>query len=293
MIMENLARLYDIIDDNRLVFRANASESDVKRIFETWKENGNTPDISIVDMSDCDITELRQPDSRSPRATGSLISEIFENLVEFIAPRKLETLGSSYFSCCKNLSSVKFDSSSNSLTKIEEKAFLYCDSLVEIALPESLKEIGDGAFKGCDSLEFLELGANIEALGEDSFEASIKMTLLDLSRCVRIKELKIRVSSNQVYLPVNLETLECSGNIEDLWVPPTLKRINYKTFGKTNIWCFSRHLTSLNQIEGVCYLCLPHSLAGRYEKIKDTERCDVKIFDFGEDGSKKQDYFWI
>lgn len=292
MIMENLIDRYEIIDGNQLVFNSKASASEVQQILETWKEKENTKDISIIDMSNCNITELRQPDYW-PKGTISLISQKFENLVEFIPPRILEKIGENYFASCKKLRAVKFDSSSNSMTEIGENAFRYCDSIIEISLPKSLRKIGDGAFRGSEAMEFMELPSNIEEIGEESFAGLNKLILLDLSRCIKIKELKIRVQAKQVYLPVNLEKLECSGRIEDLWVPPTLKKINCKTIGRTNIWCFSNLLASLKQIEGLCNFCVPHSLAERYQRIVDAERSTVKIFDFGEDGHKTQDYFWI
>lgn len=292
MIMENLIDRYEIIDGNRLVFNSKASASDVQQILDTWKEKENTTGISIIDMSNCNITELRHPDYW-PKGTMSLISRNFENLVEFIPPRILEKIGEDYFADCKKLRTVRFDSSSNSMTEIGENAFLHCDSIVEISLPKSLKKIGDGAFKSCNSIEFMELPANIEEIGEDSFALLNKMIWLDLSQCVNIKDLKIKVWAKQVYLPVNLETLECSGRIEDLWIPPTLKKIHYKTIGRSNIWCFSNLLTSLKQIEGLCTLCVPHSLAEKFQRIVNAERSTVKIFDFGEDGHKTQDYFWI
>ena len=291
MIMENLTDRYEIIGGNRLVFNSNASASDVQQLLETWKGNGNMTGITIIDMSDCNITELRQPDNWN--RSNSLISKIFENLVEFIAPRALEKIGDSYFRSCEKLRTVKYDSSSNSMTEIGENAFQGCDSMAEISLPKTLKKIGEGAFFGNESIEFLELPANIEEIGEDSFDGFEKMILLDLSRCTKIKDLTINVKSKQVYLPVNIETLEFSGTIEDLWVPPTLKKLNCKTLGRPSIWCFSNLLTSLKQIEGRCTLCVPYSLAERYQRIAEAERSTVKVFGFGEDGNKLQDYFWI
>lgn len=292
MIMENLTDRYEIIDGTRLVFNPKVSAYEVHQIFETWKGNESATDISVIDMSNCNIAELRQPDDWS-NSRNSLISESFKNLVEFIAPRVLEKIGDSYFRSCEKLKNVKFDFSSNSITEIGENAFLYCDSLVQISLPNSLKKIGNGAFKGCDSLEFMELSANIEEIGEDSFANSKNLILIDLSRCLKIKELRIKVSAKHVYLPAHLEILECSGMMENLWLPPTIKEIAFKSLLRTNIWCFSDRLVSLNHIENYGYLCVPHSLTSRYQKMAEIQQQSIKIFDFGEDGHRAQDYFWI
>ena len=292
MIMENLTHIYEIIDNHRIVFNSNATDSDVLQLFETWQENDDRPEISVIDMSRCSIAELKQPEKFVSKFK-SLIANSFENLVEFIAPNNLQKIGRGYFSGCEKLQFVRLCPTSNSMKEIGEEAFLNCDSLKKVILPESLIKIGNAAFKGCDSLEFVELPSNIEELGEDSFAGSEKIILLDLSRCMKIKDLKIRVSAKQVYLPACLETFEGTGKVEDLWVPPMLNRINYKSTIRTNIWCFSNRLKSLNQIESYCTLCVPHSLADRYLKIRDAEGRGAKIFDFGEDGHKTQDYFWI
>lgn len=56
-----------------------------------------------------------------------------------------------------------------SLTAIEEGAFMDCRSLRELALPAHLETIGDEAFHGCNSLERVVFPASLKKLGKEAF----------------------------------------------------------------------------------------------------------------------------
>ena len=56
-----------------------------------------------------------------------------------------------------------------SLTAIEEGAFMDCRSLRELALPANLETIGDEAFHGCNSLERVVFPASLKKLGKGAF----------------------------------------------------------------------------------------------------------------------------
>jgi len=52
---------------------------------------------------------------------------------------------------------------------ISSFAFLNCDSLSTITLPNSIKEIGRGAFYDCDTLQSITLSTSIKAIAEQTF----------------------------------------------------------------------------------------------------------------------------
>ena len=59
------------------------------------------------------------------------------------------TIGEGAFLDCDSLTSVNIP---DSITTIGKDAFLYCDSLTSVNIPESVTTIGDRAFYGCNSL---------------------------------------------------------------------------------------------------------------------------------------------
>jgi hypothetical protein len=107
----------------------------------------------------------------------------------FIVPSSVVTIGSSAFSRCHRLSSVKishgvlsigsyaFASCSElrqvmipeSVGVIGSYAFRECSSLVDLFVPNGVREIQTGAFSQCMSLERVEVGASVAFIGEGAF----------------------------------------------------------------------------------------------------------------------------
>lgn len=83
-------------------------------------------------------------------------------------PSTVETIEESAFHRCKNLVSIIFEENS-SLRYIGDDAFLFCDSLLYVDLPESLENIGAEAFRGCYLLKAIKLRDNIMHIGNDAF----------------------------------------------------------------------------------------------------------------------------
>lgn len=55
------------------------------------------------------------------------------------------------------------------VTKIDQLCFAYCDKLTSIKLPSGLKEIETMAFFKCEALAFVELPDSLEKIGSDAF----------------------------------------------------------------------------------------------------------------------------
>ena len=66
------------------------------------------------------------------------------------------------------------------VTEIGDHAFMECDSLQRMILPDGLKKIGDGAFGNCDQLSTIVLPEGLESIGEGAFALcdSLRMVIL-------------------------------------------------------------------------------------------------------------------
>lgn len=88
--------------------------------------------------------------------------ELIEHL---IIPEGVEIINSSAFQYTK----IKELSLPNSLEKIGENAFVYCNELERIFFSEGLKTIAEGAFMGCAKLDLINLPTSLEELGRIAF----------------------------------------------------------------------------------------------------------------------------
>ncbi len=68
----------------------------------------------------------------------------------------------------------------DTVVKINEEAFLYCTTLVEVIFGDSVIEIGKSAFEGCSALSKVELNDGIEEIGEMAFTWTSSLTEIDL-----------------------------------------------------------------------------------------------------------------
>ena len=63
----------------------------------------------------------------------------------------------------------------NTVTRIKDHAFMYCNELKTIVIPESVKHIGESAFYDCRNLESVTLPSSLKTIGEDAFLGCIKL----------------------------------------------------------------------------------------------------------------------
>ena len=77
----------------------------------------------------------------------------FKSLEAVILPDTLQKIGQLAFNECHSLVYVDF----GGVNVIEEYAFLSCESLISIEIPDSVTEISLGAFMQCESLKYISL----------------------------------------------------------------------------------------------------------------------------------------
>lgn len=68
----------------------------------------------------------------------------------------------------------------DSVTRIADGAFAWCDELESVDLPFGLKEIGNEAFADCGSLSLIDIPECVERIGEYAFANCTKLLIVDL-----------------------------------------------------------------------------------------------------------------
>ena len=74
-----------------------------------------------------------------------------------------------YFGRVNIPSSVSYDGTSYSVTSIGNQAFLDCDGLTSVTIPNSVTSIGNQAFLYCDGLTSINIPEEITSIGETAF----------------------------------------------------------------------------------------------------------------------------
>ena len=92
--------------------------------------------------------------------------------------------------CNKNATSViipsevTHDGNIYSVTKIDEKAFEKCTSLVSVSIPNSVTSIGKGAFFGCEKLISVSIPNSVTGIGESAFNGCAKLISVNIPNSV-------------------------------------------------------------------------------------------------------------
>lgn len=76
------------------------------------------------------------------------------------------------FSYCDNLETVVLG---NNITSIDREAFIYCTALKEINLPNNLESLGMYAFAECRSLESINIPKTLKSWGMCAFAAALSL----------------------------------------------------------------------------------------------------------------------
>lgn len=64
---------------------------------------------------------------------------------------------------------IPFIYNGKTITKIENNAFMHCDYIRSVTIPNSITHIGISAFLGCSSLEFIIIPDSVSNIGEAAF----------------------------------------------------------------------------------------------------------------------------
>ena len=63
------------------------------------------------------------------------------------------------------------------VTSIDDSAFLYCESLTSVVIPNSVKNIGARAFYNCSGLTSVEIPNSVTSIGVEAFSGCGNLTI--------------------------------------------------------------------------------------------------------------------
>lgn len=104
----------------------------------------------------------------------------------------------------------------DTVTTIENAAFMNCTSLETIIIPDSVTYIGESAFQGCTALKNVVIGNGVKEIGDIAFKGCTALTALDLG--------------NSVETIGNGAFFGCTA-LTKVYVPSTVKNIGSYAFG--------------------------------------------------------------
>ena len=125
-----------------------------------------------------------------------------------------ELLGGRFgaFGSCEGITKLNLP---DSITQIDDAAFIYCSKLAEINIPAGVTEIGSNCFDGCESLKKIDIPDVVKSIGNNAFAG-----------CKSLEKITIPegVTSIDFYA-----FLDCV-NLEKVKIPESIKEISYRAF---------------------------------------------------------------
>ena len=95
--------------------------------------------------------------------------------------RKVTSIGDDAFMFCEGLTSVTIP---NSVTSIGDLAFYGCYGLTSVTIPNSVTSIGNYAFCGCSGLTSVTIGNSVTSIGESAFDGCSGLTSVTIPNSV-------------------------------------------------------------------------------------------------------------
>lgn len=86
-----------------------------------------------------------------------------------------------WFGVAKDIQTIVL---SDEMTSIGDYAFMGCDSVTSIVIPESVNEIGECAFAQCSNLQHIDLGNHLQIIGEGAFQECELLPWIDIPASV-------------------------------------------------------------------------------------------------------------
>mmetsp|Transcript_36712 Transcript_36712/g.89072 ORF Transcript_36712/g.89072 Transcript_36712/m.89072 type:complete len:612 (-) Transcript_36712:113-1948(-) len=161
----------------------------------------------------------------------------------------VKDIGSGAFSFCDSLVDVYLP---EGLVTISDSLFYYCEALRQITIPSTVEVIGTRAFAGCNLLENVKFNNKLEIIGNGAFTACESLSAITLPpTLVRIGEAAFYDSPiAQIHLPEGLlflgsSAFACCRELRSVKIPSTLERIEYVSFA------FCSSLTEVHFQEGL------------------------------------------
>lgn len=110
---------------------------------------------------------------------------------------------------------VVYNNKEYDVTEIGKSAFLKCEDLKNVVMPDSIIKICDGAFLCCDKLNKLLIPNSVREIGDSAF-----------SGCANLKSLRISKAITKIY---DLTFSDCIG-LTNFSIPDKVNKIDYFAF---------------------------------------------------------------
>ena len=189
-------------------------------------------------------------------AIGDSAFEDCTALEEAVLPQKLATIGAKAFAGCTGITSASFGSDVTSIgeyaflgcdklktvklpnvSEIAEGTFEECEALMTVTIPSSVTAIGENAFSGCEALTTVNGMANIKTIGAYAFDGCEALESADLTKVTSLGENAFRgcESLNSIVIPAALKTISdfafsgCTG-LESVTIPKGVETIGEEAF---------------------------------------------------------------
>ena len=165
----------------------------------------------------------------------SLINSDGKEIVNYIIPDVVTTIGDSAFYRCSGLTSVTIP---NSVTNIGERAFTGCSGLTSVIIPNSVTNIGESAFTGCSGLTSVTIPNSVTSIGSSAFYGCSGLTSVIIPNSVTsIGDYAFCYCSGltSVTIPNSVTSIEycafefCSG-LTSLIIPNSVTSIGHYAF---------------------------------------------------------------
>ena len=119
---------------------------------------------------------------------NSLGSSVFQgctNLTNVTIPNSVTSFGTACFSGCAALPNITLP---NSLESIVFNCFLGCSSLTSITIPNSVSFIGTACFSGCSSLSSITFSSSVESISNNSFSGCSSLISVTIPSTITLIE---------------------------------------------------------------------------------------------------------
>lgn len=156
--------LYLVKENKSLYFSTNNIDGEA----EKYEYLDEIPEGYIKPEGNIIITENGEEIDISTYATASVDVETKNGFIESVDNYTGTTLELN-----KMIKSIDIP---DSVTSINNSAFLSCDSLTSVTIPDSVTSIGRNAFRSCTSLTSINIPDGVASIGDNAFSSCIGLT---------------------------------------------------------------------------------------------------------------------
>ena len=174
----------------------------------------------------------------------SIVNEIGLTVYfEIIDSKNVRVCKANYFSEIRIPSTVEHNGNIYNVTEIGDSAFMNCDRIPIVSIPNSVKKIGDKAFYWCDGLASIKMSNALTEIGDSAFYYCRTLKSVELSNtitqigkgafchCVWIEDINIPNSLNHI----EAYTFEDCTSLKTVNIPKSVKVIGEKSFYNSGI----------------------------------------------------------